>query len=1155
MTRSPFAAFPLLLALTLIPLTPLATAPLAAAPAFDPTLLAGLRARSIGPSVVSGRVAAVESVASNPSIVYVGAAAGGVWKSLDAGLTWEPIFDDQPVASIGAIAVHPQSPDIVWVGTGEANPRNSVSLGNGVYKSLDGGKTWAHLGLDGSERIPKIVLHPTDPRIAWVAAMGPAWGDGPVRGIFKTADGGKSWRKVLYVDEKTGAADLVAEPGNPDHLYAAMWQFRRWPWYFRSGGPGSGLFESHDGGETWKRLTEEDGLPKGNLGRIALAFAPGDPRRAYALVEAKQSAFLRSDDDGRTWKSANTEPNVTSRPFYFSHIAVDPQDANRIYRLATEVDSSDDGGRTWSTLVPFRDVHPDFHAIWIDPGDGNHILLGNDGGVAVSRDRGKNWGYVQNLPIPQFYHVRFDDAVPYNVYGGMQDNGAWKGPSTVWVNGGIRNSDWHEVGFGDGFDTAPDPRNPNRGYSLSQGGHLVRWDLTTGERKDIQPAPAPGGKLRFNWNAGFAVDPFDPDTIYLGSQFLHRSTDRGETWTAISPDLTTNRAEWQRQDVSGGLIIDATAAENFTTILAIAPSPVERGVIWVGTDDGRLQVTRDGGKTWQSVEGNVHGVPANTWIPQITPSRFDAGTAYVVFDNHRRSDTAPYVVKTTDYGRTWQSLVTKDLRGYALATAEDPGDRNLLFLGTEYGLWFSQDGGKSWLPLKGGLPTTSYMALTVQPREGDLIAATHGRGIYIVDDIRPLRTLSGAVLKEPLHLFDIADAVEHRVGQPAGSHFPGTGEYRGDTRPYGAILTYTLNAPGLPLPDPQAERTRKTAELEQDREKALAAERQAQGTGEEEPKPPTSGQKAEAAAKPEGGRGGAGGGGGAGKDGKEGSQGADRDPRRFGQGDPELRAAGDPGGQPGGLGSRPQVLQNPQSAQPGRLLPRLGPRGGARDLPGAGDLRRPPRRRPGERPPRPSLQHPADRPGCPREGVPGGRSRPGDARHGGRAHRPHPLGRPGGDGGGQKERRGEEAARGHHQARPRRQGPPGSQPEAPRQAEDPGAALLARPHRGGRAAGHRRPVEGRPRPPIPPVLLGRSDPGPTGLPGDCPPDDQRRGRRPEPLRRRGRRRLQEEGRRLRAPAAAGAAAAVGTVGNAGEAGNAGGELRLGPDRLDRPQHP
>jgi photosystem II stability/assembly factor-like uncharacterized protein len=832
--RFPSAAVLLLLALTLtaIPLLG-ASAP----PAYDPTLLAGLRARAIGPAVVSGRVAAVEAVASNPAIVYAGAAAGGVWKSIDAGLTWEPVFDDQPVASIGAIAVHPQSPDIVWVGTGEANPRNSVSLGNGVYKSLDGGKTWAHLGLDGSERIPRIILHPSDPRVAWVAAMGPAWGEGPVRGVFKTEDGGKTWRKVLYVDEKTGAADLVAEPGNPNHLYAAMWQFRRWPWFFRSGGPGSGLFESHDGGETWKRLTEEDGLPKGNLGRIALAFAPGDPRRVYALVEAQQSAFLRSDDDGRTWKSVNTEPNVTARPFYFSHIAVDPQDANRIYRLATEVDSSDDGGKTWSTLVPFRDVHPDFHAIWINPNDGNLILVGNDGGVAISRDRGRNWAYVENLPIPQFYHVRFDNAVPYNVYGGMQDNGSWKGPSTVWSSGGIRNFDWHEVGFGDGFDTAPDLRDPSRGYSLSQGGHIVRWDLNRGERKDVQPAPPPGGKLRFNWNAGFAVDPFDPDTLYIGSQYLHRSTDRGETWTAISPDLTTNRPEWQRQDVSGGIIIDATAAENFTTILAIAPSAVERGVIWVGTDDGRLHVTRDGGKTWQSVEGNVTGkggVPAHTWIPQITASRFDAGTAYVVFDNHRRSDTAPYVFKTTDYGKSWQSLVTRDLRGYALATAEDPGDRNLLFLGTEFGLWFSQDGGKAWLPLKGGLPTTSYMALAVHPREGDLIAATHGRGIYIVDDIRPLRTVNGAVLKEPLHLFEIADTVQHRVGQPAGSHFPGNGEYHGDTRPYGALITYTLNAPGLPLPDPKAERERKEAELGAEREKALAAERAA-GVSEEQP--------------------------------------------------------------------------------------------------------------------------------------------------------------------------------------------------------------------------------------------------------------------------------------------------------------------------------
>jgi len=844
----------LVLALFLIP-SLFAVLPLAAAPAFDPTLLAGLRARSIGPAVVSGRVAAVEAAVANPSIIYVGAAAGGVWKSIDAGTTWEPIFDDQPVASIGAIAVHPKSPDVVWVGTGEGNPRNSVSIGNGVYKSLDGGKTWSYLGLDGSERIPRIVLHPTDPRVAWVAAMGPAWGEGPVRGIFKTEDGGKSWRKVLYVDERTGAADLAADPGNPNHLYAAMWQFRRWPWAFRSGGPGSGLFESHDGGETWKRLTEDDGLPKGDLGRIALAFAPGDPRRVYALVEAKESALLRSDDNGRTWKSVNTEPNISARPFYFSHLAVDPQDADRIYRLEVEVSLSEDGGKSWSIVVPFRDVHPDFHAVWINPNDGNQILFGNDGGVAISHDRGKNWDFVRNLPIPQFYHVRYDDAVPYNVYGGLQDNGSFAGPSAAWKNGGIRNFDWHEVDFGDGFDTAPDPRDPNRGYALSQGGALIRWNLQTGERKEIRPNPPapparqPAIKLRFNWNTGFAIDPFEPDTIYLGSQYLHRSPDRGETWTTISPDLTTNRPAWQRQDESGGILIDATGAENFTTILSIAPSPLERGLLWVGTDDGRLHVTRDGGKNWQSVEGNVHGVPANTWIPHITPSHFDAGTAYVVFDNHRRSDFAPYVVKTTDFGHTWQSLATRDLRGYALTIVEDPVDRDLLFLGTEFGLWFSQDGGRSWTPFRGGLPTTSYMALAIQPREGDLIAATHGRGIYIVDDIRPLRSLSAAILKEPVHLFDLPDAIQHRVGQPAGSHFPGTAEYRGENRPYGALLTYTLNAPGLPLPDPKAERAKKDAEREAEREKALAAERKEEGSGEDQPNlPPATETKPPAAA-------------------------------------------------------------------------------------------------------------------------------------------------------------------------------------------------------------------------------------------------------------------------------------------------------------------
>ncbi|HXO18533.1 MAG TPA: hypothetical protein VOA87_01270 [Thermoanaerobaculia bacterium] len=785
--------------------------------AVDPALLAGMKARAIGPATTSGRISAVEAAASAPNVLYVGAASGGVWKSVDGGLTWEPIFDDQPVASIGAIAADPANPDVVWVGTGEGNPRNSASVGDGVYRSLDGGKTWTHVGLEASERIPVIVLDPRDPRVAYVAAMGREWGENPERGVFKTEDGGKSWKKVLYVDERTGAADLVMDPGNPNKLFAAMWDYRRWPWSFRSGGPGSGLFVTYDGGATWKRLTEDDGLPKGDLGRIGLAIAPSDPRRVYALVEAKQSALVRSEDGGKSWKSVNAEPNVSPRPFYFAHIRVDSQDPNRIYRLHTEVDVSDDGGRTWGALIPFRDIHPDHHAMWIDPRDATYIVEGNDGGVAISHDRGVHWRFVQNLPVAQFYHVRVDFETPYNLYGGLQDNGSWKGPSAVWATGGIRNFDWHELDFGDGFDSAPDPRDPSRGYAMSQEGFLVRYDLQTGERKDIRPPPPKGVKLRFNWNSGLGMDPFDPDTLYYGSQFLHRSTDRGETWTILSPDLTTNRREWQRQDESGGLTLDASGAENYTTILAIAPSPAAKGVIWVGTDDGRLQVTRDGGQSWQSVEGNLPGAPANAWIPHVEPSRFDAGTAFVVLDDHRRSNWTPYVYRTADYGKTWKSLAAKNLRGYCLAIAQDPVDRDLLFLGTEFGLYVSLDGGGSWMPWKHGLPTVSVMELLVHPRDGDLVIATHGRGFYILDDVRPLRSLTEAALKEPIHLFEIPDAVEHRVAQPASTHFPGHDEFRGENRPYGALLTYSLNLPGLPLPDDRAERARKEAEREKRR--------------------------------------------------------------------------------------------------------------------------------------------------------------------------------------------------------------------------------------------------------------------------------------------------------------------------------------------------
>jgi photosystem II stability/assembly factor-like uncharacterized protein len=774
----------------------------AAAGAIDPRLLAGLKARSIGPAAMSGRVTAVEGVASAPDTLYAGAAAGGVWKTVNGGLTWDPVFDDQPIASIGAIAVFQPNPDIVWVGTGEGNPRNSASIGNGVYRSGDGGHTWAHLGLDATERISRIVLDPTDPEVAYVAALGREWGENPERGVFKTTDGGRTWRKVLYVDERTGAADLAIDPANPRKLFAAMWQYRRWPWGFKSGGAGSGLYVSSDGGASWQRRTAEDGLPKGELGRIGLAIAPSAPEIVYALVEAKKSAILRSEDGGRTWKTVNDDPENAERPFYYAHLWVDPSRPNRVYDLMSRVKVSDDSGHTFERLGHSRDIHGDYHALWIDPAHPEHMMIGEDGGLGVSRDRGATWSFVGDLPIGQYYHVAVDQDVPYHVYGGLQDNGAWRGPNTAWERDGIRNGAWQDVGFGDGFECRPDPRDSTRGYSLWQGGRVIVWDVKTGERRPVHPIKAADGpELRFNWNAGFAIDPFDPDTIYVGSQFVHRSTDRGASWTTISPDLTTDNKAWQHQDQSGGLTLDVSAAENYTTIVSLAPSTVERGVLWVGTDDGRIQVTRDGGKTWTSVEGNLHGVPANTWIPQVKPSPFDAGTAFVVFDDHRRSNWTPYVFATTDYGRSWRSLATKDLRGYALAIEQDPVDRDLLFLGTEFGLWVSRDGGASWMPFRHGLPAAvSVMALAIQPRDGDLVIGTHGRALYVVDDIAALRGLTAAALSEPLHLFPIAPAQQHTVAPGPGPRGAGSGDFKGENRAYGALVTYALDLPGLKYP-------------------------------------------------------------------------------------------------------------------------------------------------------------------------------------------------------------------------------------------------------------------------------------------------------------------------------------------------------------------
>ncbi len=795
---------------------------------IEPDLLAGLEARSIGPAGMSGRVPAIDAVVSDPETVYVGAASGGVWKSTNGGLSFRPIFDDQPVHSIGALAIYQPNPAIVWVGTGEGNPRNSASVGQGIYRTLDGGETWQLLGLEKTERIHRILLHPADPDVAFVCAMGQEWGENPDRGVFKTTDGGKTWAKVLYLDEKTGCGELAIDPSNPRKLLAGLWQFRRWPWFMKSGGPGSGLYITHDGGATWKRQQEEDGLPKGDLGRIGIDFSRSNPEIVYALVEAGKSALLRSEDGGKSWKTVNEETDVAPRPFYFNDVRVDPAWPNRVYTIAQLIRVSDDGGKT-SKVLPgagWADIHGDYHAMWIHPTDPDLIYAGNDGGVAVSQDRGKSFRFVSNLPLAQFYHVAYDMETPYNLYGGLQDNGSWRGPSSAWTEGGLRNHMWEPVGGGDGFDVQPDPQDPTIGYSMSQGGYLFRWDLETGESRAIRPPPpADGTELRFNWNAGLAIDPFAPATIYYGSQFLHRSTDRGETWQTISPDLTSNNPEWQKQKESGGLTPDVTAAENHCTIIAIAPSPKQQGVIWVGTDDGRVQVSRDAGATWTSVEKAMPRVPANTWVPHVEASRFDAAEAYVVLDNHRRSDWTPYVYRTRDYGKTWTSLSTSDLRGYALAIEQDPVERDLLFLGTELGLFVSLDGGASWFPFRHGLPTASVMDLAVHPRDHDLIIATHGRALYVLDDLTPLRKLTAEALKEPLHLFPTAPAMQYwRASEEGGFGF-GAGEYRGENRAYGALITYSLSMPGLPLPDDKKERVRKERERQAERAKAEKAEK------------------------------------------------------------------------------------------------------------------------------------------------------------------------------------------------------------------------------------------------------------------------------------------------------------------------------------------
>ncbi|MBL0029752.1 MAG: sialidase [Rhodanobacteraceae bacterium] len=768
------------------------------AAAFDHATISGLGIRNIGSSAMSGRVSAIAAYNEDgKTVIYVGAASGGVWKSLDGGTTFAPKFDDQPVQSIGAIALDPSNPKNVWVGTGESWTRNSVSVGNGVYRSTDGGETWSHLGLPESERIAKIVVHPKDGNIAWVCAPGKLWSDSDERGLFKTRDAGRTWTKVLAgPNRSTGCSDLELDPQNPDGVLAAMWDFRRQGWTFRSGGgsetaaSGSGLFRSQDGGAHWTEYTPaaNPGFPAKPYGRIGIAIAPSDPKIVYAVVEGTRSALFRSNDGGATWEERDRSQMMVWRPFYFSNLIVDPTNPDRVFKTNLGLIASEDGGKSFSGAG--GGAHGDWHDLWIDPARPKHLVGGDDGGLWTSTNGGSLWHKNENLPISQFYHVAVDDQDPYEVYGGLQDNTSWIAPSSY--PGGITNAQWEPFAGGDGFWMFPDPIAPkDYVYFESQGGSIVRANRHTLQQRDIQPKANYKEKLRFNWNAPIHLSPTERGTIYLGSQFLHRSRDQGQSWERISPDLTSNDPAKQQQEKSGGITVDNSAAEMHTTIYSISASPQDGGVIWVGTDDGNVQLTRDGGKTWNNTVGNIRGLPKASWVSWVEASRFDAATAYAAFDRHTFGDMDPHVYVTRDFGRSWTRIADKaqGVRGYAHVIKEDVVDRDLLFLGTEFGLWVSIDGGAHWAAFKGGkFPSVAVRDLAIQPRDHDLVLATHGRGLWIIDDITPLRHLDAAALDAELTL--LPDRPQQQRLQGYGGWSRGDAVFVGANAPGGAVITY-----------------------------------------------------------------------------------------------------------------------------------------------------------------------------------------------------------------------------------------------------------------------------------------------------------------------------------------------------------------------------
>ncbi|MDA0310853.1 MAG: hypothetical protein O2992_01900 [Gemmatimonadetes bacterium] len=792
-------------------LVPLLVAPLHAQVTADQFAAATsvLKWREVGPTIMSGRVSDLAVVESDPRIFYVGTATGGLWKTMNAGITFDAIFTDQATSSIGDVTVAPSNPNVVWVGSGEPQNRQSSPWGNGVYRSVDAGRTWKHLGLENTHHISRIQVHPRDPDVAYVAAVGHLWGPNSERGVYKTVDGGQSWDQVLFLDENTGTIDLVMDPNDPQTLFAAMYQRQRRAWGYNGGGPGSGIYRSHDGGESWEEVTE--GLPSGDKGRIGLDIYRRDGNIVCAIVEADARAPGRgfggdqgggengvycSEDRGDSWEKRS---DTNNRPMYYSQIRIDPNDPERIYTGGSDMFRSSDGGRTFTNDAA-AGVHLDHHAIWVDPSDSDHLLLGSDGGVSVSWDRSDNWYQFRNLPISQMYEIGVDMRDPYHVCGGLQDNGSWCAPSDTWSNQGIRTRDWYNVGSGDGFFTVMHPTDPTVMFAESQGGNITRVDLTTNERARIRPEGRPDADgqepdLRWNWDSPVQFSSHDASTLFVGSNMLFKSTDMGQSWEAISPDLTY-AVDRETLEIMGVLGSEAQISINdgqssYGNLTAIGESPVDAGLIYTGSDDGRLQVTQDGGATWTDLTAHVRGLPANTYVTRIVVSHADAATVYAAFDGHRSDDYATYVYKSTNFGADW-SLITKGLPMSSVnALAQHPSNPDVLFVGNEVGIYASTDAGASWMSLQRDLPTVPVDDIKIHPRDNDLVIGTHGRGIWIMDDIGVLEELTAAAVVAPAHLFNVRRATSYNSYNPQG-WTPGI--FVADNPEMGARIRYHLAA-------------------------------------------------------------------------------------------------------------------------------------------------------------------------------------------------------------------------------------------------------------------------------------------------------------------------------------------------------------------------